>query len=141
MNKIYSDNPFSVLFHSQHIHHLLDSNLLISHSHYNQMDYEKINPNVDPDVIKSLVEFICDKAIQINRNVQWTPEHLFNIEYTYSSDEYDRKKVNIDRRLLRLPKEIRSDGHMDYSMWVNYCKQNKPTKKHQTLFSYVETFF
>ena len=164
---IAKHNAYSIMYYSQNIQQLLDSSFKTNPTKisneikykmefypYNLIKPIQINPKEkigsfvydsslysknEKDIIKSVVSYICNEAIKnANRNVHWKSNELEKVQYTYSSDEYDRKMVCIDKRLLSLPKHIRADGNMDYETWVNYCKFSNKNQKNQnqTVYSF-----
>ena len=69
------------------------------------------------DIIKEIVYDICNNIINIknnNKKISWKNEIIESIEYTYDSEEYDRKMNKIDLNLFHIPKNIRVLGDFEF---------------------------
>jgi hypothetical protein len=74
---------------------------------------KKIKNKSNYDIIKEIVYDICNIKNN-NKKISWKNEIIDCIEYTYDSEEYDRKMNKIDLNLFYIPKNIRVLGDFEF---------------------------
>jgi hypothetical protein len=62
-------------------------------------------------------------SLDKRKRVKWNKK-LFTVSYTYSSLDYDRSKIQIDKKLRMIPKHIEDDD-VDENIYANKYNNNE----------------